>query len=104
MGSCAKYENEQHSSLFLDFHSRGIYFSAALGKAGASGGVLWARVGLVDDSLGIFGEAWQQDGEKLFKLKRSWQLVAPKSRQDAAKMASLINLSLVLSGFLYNVG
>jgi len=48
-------------SLLLDFHGLGGYFSAALGKVGASGGVLWALGGLVDDLVGIFGEAWQQD-------------------------------------------
>ena len=45
-------------SLLLDFHGLGGYFSAALGKVGASGGVLWALGGLVDDLVGIFGEAW----------------------------------------------
>ena len=63
VGSSAKYENEQRSITFLDFQGLGDYFSAALGKVGASGGVLWALGGLVDDLLGIFGEAWQQDEE-----------------------------------------
>ncbi len=57
-----------------------------------SGGVLWALGGLVDDLVGIFGKAWQQDGAKWTKLGPSWQQVAPKSRQDAAKMASLVTL------------
>ena len=33
-----------------------------------SGGVLWALGGLVDDLVGIFGKAWQQDGAKWTKL------------------------------------
>ena len=48
-------------ALLLDFHCLGGYFSTALGKVGASGGVLWALGSLVDDLVGIFGETWQQD-------------------------------------------
>ena len=48
-------------ALLLDFHGLGGDFSAALGKVGASGGVLWALGGLVDDLVGIFSETWQQD-------------------------------------------
>ncbi len=57
-----------------------------------SGEVLWALGGLVDDLVGIFGKAWQQDGAKWTKLGPSWQQVAAKSCQDAAKMASLVTL------------
>ena len=59
-------------ALLLDFHGLGGYFSAALGKVGASGGVLWALGGLVDDSAGFIREAWQQDGAKWTKLRPSW--------------------------------
>ena len=65
-----------------------------------SGGVLWALGGLVDDSVGIFGEAWQQDGAKWTKFWPSWQQVVPKSRQDAAKMASLVNFEFLLGRFV----
>jgi hypothetical protein len=50
----------------------------------------------VDDLVGIFGKAWQQDSP-------SWQQVAPKSRQDAAKMASLVTFDVLLKRFLSNI-
>ena len=49
-------ETNNIPSLLLDFHGLGDYFSTALGKVGASGGVLWALGGLVDDLVGIFSE------------------------------------------------
>ena len=66
--------------------------------------ILWALGGLVDDLVGIFSKAWQQDGAKWTKLGLNWQQVAPKSRQDAAKMANLVAFSLPLGGYLVNVG
>jgi hypothetical protein len=49
-----------------------------------SGGVLWALGGLVDDLVGIFGKAWQQDGAKWTKLGPSWQQVAQVGTKLAA--------------------
>jgi hypothetical protein len=69
-------------------------------RKSSSGGVLWALGSLVDDSVGFFYEAWQQDDANWSKLGPSWQQVALKSRQDAAKITSLVNLSLPLERFL----
>jgi hypothetical protein len=44
----------------------------------------------------MLGKAWQQDGAKCTKLRPSWQQVAAKSCQDAAKMASFITFYLLL--------
>jgi hypothetical protein len=52
----------------------------------------------------MLGKTWQQDGAKWTKLEPSWQQVAAKSCQDAAKMASLVTLYLLLERFLNNFG
>ena len=52
----------------------------------------------------MLGKAWQQDGATWTKLGPSWQQVAAKSCQDAAKMASLVTLQLLLERFLTNFG
>jgi hypothetical protein len=46
--------------------------------------VLWALGGLVDDLVGIFGKAWQQDEAKWTKLGSSWQQVAQVGTKLAA--------------------
>jgi hypothetical protein len=52
----------------------------------------------------MLGKAWQQDAAKWTKLGPSWQQVAVKSCQDAAKIASLVTLYLLLERFLTNFG
>jgi hypothetical protein len=69
-------------SFLLDFHDLEDYFSAALGKVGASGGVLGALGGLVDDLVGIFCETWQQDEHNGPRLGE----VGSKLRARVAKM------------------
>ena len=55
-------------SLLLDFQgSKGSFFNC-FGQGWRRWGDLVGSWGLVDDSVGIFGEAWQQDGAKWTKL------------------------------------
>ena len=79
----------------LIFEGLDIEFAAVLGKFGADLGSLelfWFQGSFFCRFSAMLGKAWQQDGAKWTKLGPSWQQVADKSCQDAAKMASLVNL------------
>jgi hypothetical protein len=80
-------------SLLLDFRSSRNDFSIVLGKFDAdlkSLQLFWLQGSFICRFSVMLGKAWQQDGAKWTKLKPSWQQVAAKSCQDAAKMASFI--------------
>jgi hypothetical protein len=79
----------------LIFESLDNDFSAVLGKFGAdlaSLELFWFQGLFFSRFSAMLGKAWQQDAAKSTKLRSSWQQVAPKSRQDATKMASLVTL------------
>jgi hypothetical protein len=79
----------------LIFESLGSDFSAVLVKFGAdlrSLELFWFQGSFLCRFSAMLGKAWQQDEAKWIKLGPSWQQVAAKSCQDAAKMASLVTL------------
>ena len=79
-------ETNNPRTLLLDFHGLGGDFSVALCKVGASGGVLWALGGLVDDLVATFGETRQQDDKMdqvRAKLAASCAQELPRCCQDS---------------------